>query len=361
MSKSEPLYVQIAETLKREILEGRVKPLDRLGSQREFCDRFGVSPITVEWALRKLDADGVINRVRGRGTYVAEDVLKRKNKARRIGVVGHMDTDWEANVYVRTLYHSVQVEAQRTGVLIRFYEREAQYAQLLDDDEVDGLIILAPRQANVEQLEQLEPERHQYVVVAGDWGVAPMVLVDNRRGVRDALDHLAGLGHSRIALLTDLLDSSDTRARLEAYLDFFAERGWPAPASWRMHRADYAIHGEEEQRAIDHFFGHGDSPTAILALGSNYAADMIRILRARGVRVPEEVSVVGFDLPPYDPVLQASLTAIIQPLDRLGARALQLLEQKFDGRRLKNRTLLAPRFQVGCTSGAVGATLASSR
>lgn len=352
MSKATPLYIQIAETLKKEILAGGVKPMQRLGSQREFCTRFNVSPITVEWALRKLDADGVITRVRGRGTFVAGNVLQRKAKSRRIGVVGHMDTDWEANVYVRDLYHAVQVEAQNTGVLIRFYERESDYADLLDQGEVDGLIILAPMLANVEQLCLLNPSRHHYVIVAGDWEVTPCVLVDNRKGVTAALHHLVNLGHARIGLLTDSLDSSDARVRLQAYLDFCRARGWAVPPRRLMHRPDYMIQGADEEATFRHFFEVDEPPTALLALGSHYAEDLIRILRGHGLRVPEDVSVVGFDLPPHNRPLQATLTSIVQPLGRLGARAVHLLEQKMDGIRIRERTLLAPRFQIGETTGA---------
>jgi DNA-binding LacI/PurR family transcriptional regulator len=361
MTNARPLYIQIAETLKKEILAGAVKPLERLGSQREFCARFKVSPITVEWALRKLDADGVITRVRGCGTFVAGDILKRKVKTRRIGVVGHLDTDWEANVYVRTLYHAVQVEAQNSGVLIRFYERESDYADLLDQEEVDGLMILAPMQSTVEQLRLLDPARHHYVIVAGDWGVTPCVLSDNRKGVTAALKHLEALGHTRIGLITDLLESSDVRQRLQAYLDFHQARHWPVVDRYLMHRPDYTIQGADEARVYQHFFGGRRPPTALLALGSNYAEDVIRLLRARGVRVPEEVSVVGCDLPPHNRDLQRELTALVQPLSRMGSRALHVLDQKMDKLRIRDRLLLAPRLQIGSTTGPAPRAAASSR
>lgn len=351
MSKPTPLYIQIAETLKSEILSGEAKPLQRLGSQREFCKRFAVSPITVEWALRKLDADGVITRVRGRGTFVADKAAQQKAKSRRVGVVGHMDTDWETNVYVRGLYYGVQMEAQSEGVLIRFYERESDYAELLNQNEVDGLIILAPMQGNLEQLRMLDPVRHHYLVVAGDWGIEPSLQVDNRKGVTVAMAHLAKLGHTRIGILTDASESSDVRDRVGAYRDFCKAKGWPVVERRLLHHPAYSVRGPDEDHVYRYFFDADEPPTALLALGSNYAEDMIRVLQAHGRRVPEDVSVVGFDLPPQNTELQRSLTAIIQPLDKIGARALHLLEQKIEGRRIKGRITLAPHFQVGRTAG----------
>lgn len=356
MAKPIPLYIQIAETLKSEILNGEVKPLERLGSQREFCKRFKVSPITVEWALRRLDEEGVITRVRGRGTFAADKAVQQRAKSRRVGVVGHMDTDWETNVYVRGLYHGVQVEAQREGVLIRFYERESNYADLLNQGEVDGLIVLAPMLNNLDQLKLLDPKRHHYVVVAGDWGVEPSLVVDNVKGVTEAMKHLAELGHTRVALITDSEDSSDVRHRGQAFLDYCRRKGWPVPEGRVMHRSDYSIQGEDEEATYRFFFDSKEPPTAFLALGSNYAEDIIRILRSHGKRVPADVSVVGYDLPPQNRELQRDLTAIIQPLDKIGAKALRLLEEKIEGGQVKGRTILAPFLRIGTTTAPASAS-----
>jgi GntR family transcriptional regulator of arabinose operon len=345
-----PLYLEIAEKLRQDMASGTVAVGERLGSQREFCQRFRVSAITVEWALRVLEKEGLITRKRGRGTFVAQRT--RATPAVRIGVVGHVKTDWETNVYARTLFNAIQLQALEHGCLIRYDEREADYADLLDRSEVDGLLIIAPFQPNLHPLRQLNSERHHYVVVGADWGVSPSVSVDNRKGIYEALKHLAGLGHRHIAILTDSVRSQDAAQRWQAYLDFHAERGWMIMPHWVAHLEDWSISDPVlENRLFERFFGGDQRPTALLALGSNYAEDMIRVVRKHGLRVPEDVSIVGFDLPPSNPRLQRDLTAILQPIERMGRESLDLLIKRIQGRRIKVHTVLEPVLRVGITTG----------
>ena len=350
------LYIQIADALRKDITTGVHAPGQRLGSQKEFCQRFEVSAITVEWALRELEKEGLITRTRGRGTFVA--ARPRAAPAVRIGVVGHVKTDWEANVYARTLFNAIQLQSLDHGCLIRYDEREAGYVDLIEHGEVDGLLIIAPFQPNLHALRQLDPAKHAFVVVGADWGVAPSISVDNSKGIQAALNHLTGLGHREIAILTDSMRSQDAAQRWQAYLDYHAQRGWAIMPNWVVHLEDWSIIGPEmEERLFERFFGGESRPTALLALGSNYAEDMIRIVRQRGLRVPEDVSIVGYDLPPHNPRLQRDLTAIVQPVEQMGRQALDLLIKRIRGRRIKARTVLKHELHVGVTSGRVPAKL----
>lgn len=348
------LYIQIAEALRKDITSGERAPGQRLGSQKEFCDRFEVSSITVEWALRELEKEGLITRKRGRGTFVA--AASRPAPAVRIGVVGHVKTNWETNIYARTLFNAIQLQSLKHGCLIRYDERESRYVELLDQGEVDGLLIIAPFQPNLHSLRQLDSRRHAFVVVGADWGVAPSISVDNRKGILGALAHLAALGHRDIAILTDSMRSQDAAQRWQAYLDYHARRGWVVMPNWVVHLEEWAIQGEEmEQRLFDRFFGDENRPTALLALGSNYAEDMIRIVRQRGLRVPEDVSIVGYDLPPHNSRLQRDLTAIVQPIEQMGRQSLDLLIKRIRGRRIKARTVLEHELHTGITTARVSA------
>ena len=348
------LYIQIADALRKDITTGVHAPGQRLGSQKEFCQRFEVSAITVEWALRELEKEGLITRTRGRGTFVA--ARPRAAPAVRIGVVGHVKTDWEANVYARTLFNAIQLQSLDHGCLIRYDEREAGYVDLIEHGEVDGLLIIAPFQPNLHALRQLDPAKHAFVVVGADWGVAPSISVVDRTGIQAALNHLAELGHTDIAILTDSMRSQDASQRWQAYLDFHAEHGWVVMPDWVMHLEDWAIYGPEmEQRLFDRFFGGETRPTALLALGSNYAEDMIRIVRQHGMRVPEDISIIGYDLPPHNPRLQRDLTAIVQPVEQMGRQSLDLLIKRIRGRRIKARTLLEHELHIGVTTTRVPA------
>ena len=348
-----PLYLQIAGHLRKEIQSGRFKVGERLGTQKSFCKRFDVSPITIEWALRALEDERLISRTRGRGTFVAaRSGSPKKQREWRIGVVGHLNTNWETNIYARDLYQAIQLESRGNPVYIRFFEREADYAQLLDNNEVDGLLIIAPLRQNIPQLKQLDPKRHHFIVIGADWDITPCICVDNQSIVRQALEHLEQLGHQRIAIMTHTLDAADAHHRWEAYWNFFGDRGWKIHPHWVMH-LDYTSVDTPEDRArlFVRLFNISDPPTAVLALGQHYANDLIQTLRQHELNVPGDVSVIGCDPPIREPALAKRLTYIEQPVHTLGREALKLLLASLSGKDISPKTILPAQFVVKSTTG----------
>lgn len=324
----QPGYRRIAEALARELAEQATAPDTKIGSQREFMDRFGVSAITIEGALRELERSKLIYRIRGRGTFVAA----RAKREIRIGIVGHAHTNWETNDYARDTFRAVQVYAQGAPCYIRFIEREADYAGLLTGGEVDGVLIIAPMVENLAPLQGLDPARHAYVLFGADWGAHASVTLDNRAMVRDAVAHLARLGHRRIALVTDPLISWDTRERSAAFRASLAARGWAIPPAWVYHGEGYAIQTPAEEASVfQQLFGGRTRPTAVVALGSRLAADMARTLESRGLRVPADVSVIGLDLPPLDNPWRDRLTLFMQPIEAMGQCAMAMLMERCQG------------------------------
>ncbi len=347
-----PLYRTVADALRREIRSTGAKPHARIGSQRELCERFKISTTTAEAVLDELVREGLIYRVRSKGAFVAPPAQRKEGW--RIGVIGHAGTDWDTNLYARDLYRAIQIHARERGVYLRFFELEENYTLLLDHGLVDGILILAPFRHNLAQLDRLAETRKPYLVVGADWGAHPSIAVDNAGGVTRALEHLESLGHSRIALLTDPLESSsDTLHRWEAYRDFFHRKRGGINPRWVLHWPDWNILGQEEgDRLFYAFFGEGDPPTAILALGSFYAQNVAQILQRHGLSVPEDVSIVGCDLPPVGIEIRDRLTAILQPVERLGRTALDMLLDHLEGRPLAtNRRLLETELRLSATTG----------
>ena len=136
MSKT-PAYMQIADLLNDEVTARAIAPDARLGTQREFVERFDVSSITIESALRELQERGVVYRVRGKGTFVAAPKVPAPVDMARIGVVGHVDTNWETNLYARDVFQAIEAYARQSECYVRFLERESDYVRLLEDGEVE--------------------------------------------------------------------------------------------------------------------------------------------------------------------------------------------------------------------------------
>lgn len=337
-STRKPAYLRIADLLQSEVRSRSLSPDARIGSQREFAERFDVSSITVEAALRELQERGVVYRIRGKGTYVAEPTQAIPGTL-RIGVVGHEHTNWETNLYVRDIFQSIQTYARVNECYVRFIEREANYASLLDERVVDGLVLITPTPESLNS-SGLTPSRHAYAVIGADFENHPSVTIDNGAMVRTALDHLAALGHRDIALVTDPLTYWDTSRRWDAFREYYSERGWIIRPEWVLNWPGWIINGEhDEAKVYDHLCGR-KVPTAILALGSFFGTDLIRIMESRGKRVPEDISILGLDLPPFGTPGQERLTTMLQPTRDIGTQAMQSVwDQIRQGRGMRKITL----------------------
>jgi DNA-binding LacI/PurR family transcriptional regulator len=320
----QPAYLRIADELCTEVRVKDLAPDDRLGSQREFSKRFDVSSITVEAALKELQDRGVVYRVRGRGTFVAGKSAAPRVATLRIGVVGHAHTNWEMNLYVRDIFQAIESYARESECLVRFIEQDVDFARLLDERAVDGLVLITPYLESL-RASGLDRSRHAYAVIGEDYDRHPCVTIDNDGLVRAALDHLAGLGHRDIALLTDPLTAWDTSCRWEAFRNYHAQRGWVIRPEWVLHWPGWLVQTEAEEDEVFSRFCGRQRPSAILALGTFFGADVIRLLEKRGVRVPEDLSVLGLDLPPFGTPGRERLTAMVQPTADIGYRAMDLV------------------------------------
>lgn len=146
---------------------------------------------------------------------------------------------------------------------------------------------------------------------------------DNQAGVETALDYLRDLGHTRIAHLTTDEQSTAVLQRRDAYLDALSLTGAPPDPDlvFAVSRASTA----QAASACDHFFRLADPPTAVLAMNDPLAYRFIAECGKRGIRVPEDISVVGFDdLEQHSP-RPSLLTTLHQPFDKMGRRAAELL------------------------------------
>ncbi|MGY2893886.1 LacI family DNA-binding transcriptional regulator [Deinococcus sp. UYEF24] len=163
-------------------------------------------------------------------------------------------------------------------------------------------------------------------VVSVDGPSRDTLTVDNHGGACAAMQHLLALGHTRIAYVSGLLgpvvERDDASERLRGYRDSLTAAGLPLPGGYLQH-ADYSARsGEEAAHALMRL---PVPPTAIFAAGDAMAVAVIHTLQDQGLRVPEDVSVVGFDDLPYFRGLRPALTTVRQPLDLLGGQAIRLL------------------------------------
>ena len=207
-------------------------------------------------------------------------------------------------------------------------EAEARHATELATGPVDGVIFV------------LAVDPSQYVETLRNRGM-PFVMLDhsheltgttfvsasNRSGSREAIDHLLGLGHRRIGFITGKPGVSSARERLAGYRDALASADI-AYAHELVVGGDFLEHRGYE--ATQQLLALDTPPTAVFTSADTAAFGAIKAARDLGLRVPDDLSVVGFDDIPEASLVMPPLTTVRQPLKEMGATAVRLLQRLMD-------------------------------
>lgn len=212
---------------------------------------------------------------------------------------------------------------------------------------VDGVVVLAAHDEAVEAV-RLFPSPVP-VVMVGPMGLpAPLrsVAVDHYLGARQAVRHLLDLGHRDVMHLAGPVDWLDARRRIEGWRDELASAGItagdPPTGDWSADRG-YAV-GRELVAAHT-------VPTAVFAANDQLALGLLRAFWEAGLRVPDDVSVVGFDDEDGSGHFIPPLTTVRQAFARLGQRCLDVLLETIAGRPGAGTELIATNLVVRVSSG----------
>lgn len=226
-------------------------------------------------------------------------------------------------------------------------------------DEVDGVVVVAygVDAPYAERLTDLGKP-----VVLADHGIAgisaPSVMPDNRGGITLATEHLLAHGHRRIGFVGNL-DQVDFRERYAAYQQVLSDHGLPVdPSLWYFADSYSEAAGE---KAGHEMLARGDLPSALVAATDQNALGVMRVLQAAGVRVPEDVSVIGFDNIEDAIFGTTSLSSVTQHFDEVGALAGRLVMSAVDGyppppvAHVARSAVLTARGSCGCKVDLMGA------
>ncbi|NPV54180.1 MAG: LacI family DNA-binding transcriptional regulator [Firmicutes bacterium] len=231
-------------------------------------------------------------------------------------------------------------------------EREASYIQLLFQKRVDGIIFASVRIGTTD-LSALAKRNMPFVLAGRELSGhdADLVIVDNVLGGYQATRHLLDLGHTRIAFIAGTQGVSASIDREKGYLKAMAEAGLAADQC-QIEAGDFKQEGG--YAAAKRLLQTEKVPTAIFAANDLMAIGALEAIFEAGLRVPEDISLVGFDDIPPASLHLVQLTTVAQPKYDIGAIAARLLLEKIESpqaQREPQRIILPPKLQIRKTSG----------
>jgi len=210
---------------------------------------------------------------------------------------------------------------------------EDQYVEMLLGQAVDGIVFVsglhADSSASPERYRRLRRANVPFVVVNGraDGIEAPAVATDDAQAIEQAVRHLVSLGHRRIGLVIGPTRLIPTQRKRDAFCSLLAgQDAADAPAS---HVVSTLFTVEGGQAAANDLLDSGH--TAIVCTCDLMAIGALQAAQARGLRVPQDVSVVGFDDSPFAAFTDPPLTTIRQPVEAMGNAAVDALLSEIHG------------------------------
>jgi LacI family transcriptional regulator len=282
--------------------------------------------------------------------------IARSLTSDRTHTLGMVTTDVSDHFFAEAVA-GAEAEARRHGqfLIIGSIEEGAEddeqtYLRLMLERRVEGLIVAVPRLriVNGDLLAQAAA-RIPTVVLASDIDLpgADHVDIDNREGGTVAATHLIEHGHRAIATITGPLDWPSARARFDGYRGALRRAGIAADPALVEACVDWGL--DSGRRAAERLLASAPPFTAIFAHSDLLALGAIAALRAHGRRVPDDVSVVGYDDIPVASVFDPPLTTVRQPMREVGELAARLISERRTGKGKASRrhVLTAPLVPRG--------------
>jgi DNA-binding LacI/PurR family transcriptional regulator len=312
----------------------------------DVARRAGVSQSTVSLVFSGKGQGRVSQATQERVRQCARELGYRPNvaaQALRLGrsrAVALLVPD-VTNPFFSRVLRGAQRAAQEAGYTVALVDTandrrwEEQSFEALRAGPVDGYLLF-----EVSAPEALGPDQ-QVVLMEAEAPGRPSVRFDAEGGAAAAFEHLIELGHRRIGHLAAAFDAPTFHLREAARQRVLAAAGIDPDAQPRV-LTQITIDDARDAAATL----LAESPTAVMCDDDIIAAGLYLATRERGVRIPQDLSVIGFDDMDFARVLDPPLTTVALDAERLGASAFELLERRMAGRRTRRRVVLPAQLLV---------------
>jgi DNA-binding LacI/PurR family transcriptional regulator len=328
----------------------------RLPRLEDVAARANVSHQTVSRVIN--NHPNVSASTRGRVEAAIAELGYRRNTAarslvtRRTQTIGVLASELGQYGPANTLL-GVQQAAREAGYFVSIAAIKGAGAEAisdavghLTDQGADGLIVIVPHDGTLEVLEGLNLSVPVIVVGEAGHGQLCGVMLDQKLGARLAVAHLIGLGHQRIGHVSGPLDWIDGQARVDGWREELAEAGLSD---------DLLVEGDWSAGSgylIGQKLAEQRNATAVFVSNDQMALGLLRAFGEKGVRVPQDVSVIGFDDQPESAYFIPPLTTVRQDFEELGKRCMDLMRAQIEDGAAGGTLVVGPELVVRNSTAA---------
>jgi len=249
-----------------------------------------------------------------------------------------------ANLFFAQVISGIEYIAQKQGYSVLLgdtkdeIKREQEFINMVETRLADGIINLRPY---IEGDSMLPSEDVIAVSAGGCSGTPyPSVRINNTGASEKVVDYLISLGHSRIGVISGLADNPHTIDRLAGYKNSLAKANI-AFCEELVFEGDFKYWSG--LNASEYFSGmEADMPTAIFSMNDEMAISAMKGFINHGLRIPEDISITGFDDRQVSRYLNPALTTVAQPAEKIGEKSAELLLQLIEGKNPNQTEFVLP-------------------
>jgi GntR family transcriptional regulator, arabinose operon transcriptional repressor len=336
-------YAIVKQAIKSKILDGTYEPHAKIPSESVMMKQFDVSRHTVRLAIGELVNEGWLYREQGAGTFCAD---RSKHQLQQNGMQNKniaIVTTYISDYIFPSIIRGAEAFLSEHGYNVSLFntdnnhEKEREYLERIITTGFDGAIIEPTKSAsanpNINYYLNLERLQIPYIMINAYYdALEPFrVLVDDERGAFLQTEHLIQQGHRDIVGFFKTDDMQGT-LRMKGYLKAHRENKVPINPK---HIVTYKTEEKHLKplHELEALLDHADTkPTGLVCYNDELAIKMLDVLRARDMKVPQDMSIVGFDNSNLAELSEVKLTSVEHPKAELGRAAgkliLSLIESK---------------------------------
>ena len=339
-SESIPKWDVLRRHIRQQVLSGEFMPGDILPSEMVLCKQFGMARITVRHALDELEREGIIERIKGKGTFVSHARLSEP-PLRTTNVFCLVMPETRRDVYPQLISGFSEGASKinyQVMIVITHNEmyREGDIMLQVMDKKMAGVAL-------VPILEKVTPPHHIRQLQSNEIPVvlcnrpvegvsAPLVAWDYKEIGRIAAGYLLERGHRRIGYFGNIRHPM-TEAHVKGLEEALLAAGCAMRPEDVIFSGTLADSDQDRCAVIEEKLSRPDRPTAILCNDDTEAENVLWTAGHIGLKVPDDLAVVGFGVSTREGMYRKQLTSVLLDASQIGKKAIELLAEMRSGKR----------------------------
>lgn len=327
----------VKQSIKSKILNGTYQRYQKISSESELMKEFGVSRHTVRLAIGDLVTEGWLYREQGSGTFCADRSARELNMIRTNSNGIAMITTYISDYIFPAIIRGAEKHLRKNGYNFSLFSTHNNHntekivLETILAQRFDGVIVEPTKSAlpnpNINYYLNLESKKIPYLMINAYYDeLEPIsITLNDEKGGYLQTEHLIKLGHKNIIVFLKTDDQQGLN-RMKGFLQAYRENGITiTPNTLITYQTD-----DTENKPLEEFKRllsepSGDLPTAVICYNDELAVKLLDILRERKLKVPEDISIVGYDDSFLANVSEVKLTTVKHPQSELGETAGKLI------------------------------------